>query len=67
MTRGGNGQILLSTIFKFAGSKQAIPNSDNWIVLVDECHRTQAGDLHKAMKAVLPSAMFIGFTACQVV
>lgn len=31
-------------------------------VFVDECHRTQSGDLHKAMEAILPSAMFIGFT-----
>lgn len=31
-------------------------------VFVDECHRTQSGDLHKAMKAILPNAMFIGFT-----
>jgi len=31
-------------------------------VFVDECHRTQSGDLHKAMKAILPDAMFIGFT-----
>lgn len=31
-------------------------------VFVDECHRTQSGDLHKAMKAILPSGMFIGFT-----
>ena len=32
------------------------------IVFVDECHRTQSGDLHDAMKAILPNAMFIGFT-----
>ena len=31
-------------------------------VFVDECHRTQSGELNKAMKALLPSAMFIGFT-----
>jgi len=31
-------------------------------VFVDECHRTQSGKLHKAMKALLPGAMFIGFT-----
>jgi type I restriction enzyme R subunit len=31
-------------------------------VFVDECHRTQTGELHKAMKAILPHAMFIGFT-----
>lgn len=31
-------------------------------VFVDECHRTQSGDLHKAMKQILPHALFIGFT-----
>src|SRR5712691_6716206 len=31
-------------------------------VFVDECHRTQSGDLHDAMKQLLPNAMFIGFT-----
>ncbi len=31
-------------------------------VFVDECHRTQSGQLHKAMTALLPDATFIGFT-----
>jgi len=31
-------------------------------VFVDECHRTQSGELHKAMKMILPNAVFIGFT-----
>ncbi|MCB1814713.1 MAG: HsdR family type I site-specific deoxyribonuclease, partial [Candidatus Competibacteraceae bacterium] len=31
-------------------------------VFVDECHRTQSGKLHEAMKSILPDAMFIGFT-----
>jgi type I restriction enzyme, R subunit len=31
-------------------------------VFVDECHRTQSGKLHRAMKAILPDAMFVGFT-----
>ncbi len=31
-------------------------------LFVDECHRTQSGKLHEAMKALLPSAMLIGFT-----
>lgn len=31
-------------------------------VFVDECHRTQSGDLHEAMKAILPQAVFLGFT-----
>jgi type I restriction enzyme, R subunit len=31
-------------------------------VFIDECHRTQSGDLHEAMKKILPKAVFIGFT-----
>lgn len=31
-------------------------------VFVDECHRTQSGKLHEAMKTLLPEAVFIGFT-----
>jgi len=31
-------------------------------VFVDECHRTQSGELHRAMTNLLPGAMFIGFT-----
>ncbi len=31
-------------------------------VFVDECHRTQSGKLHDAMKALLPEAVLIGFT-----
>jgi type I restriction enzyme R subunit len=31
-------------------------------VFVDECHRTQSGKLHEAMKLILPYSLFIGFT-----
>ncbi|KSV17228.1 restriction endonuclease subunit R [Dehalococcoides mccartyi] len=31
-------------------------------IFVDECHRTQSGKLHKVMKAMLKTAVFIGFT-----
>ena len=31
-------------------------------VFVDECHRTQGGRLNRVMKAMMPSAVFIGFT-----
>lgn len=34
----------------------------NIFVFVDECHRTQSGKLHDAMKKILPNAVFIGFT-----
>ncbi|HEV2533140.1 type I restriction endonuclease subunit R [Phenylobacterium sp.] len=66
VARGGNGQILLSTIFKFAGSKDPIRNSENWIVLVDECHRTQEKDLGAYLQATLPDARFFGFTGTPI-
>ncbi len=31
-------------------------------VFVDECHRTQSGKLHDAMKTILPNSVFVGFT-----
>jgi type I restriction enzyme, R subunit len=34
----------------------------NLFVFIDECHRTQSGDLHSAMKKLLPDALFMGFT-----
>ncbi|HET7475931.1 MAG TPA: type I restriction endonuclease subunit R [Dermatophilaceae bacterium] len=34
----------------------------NIFVFVDEAHRTQSGKMHRAMKQLLPEAVFIGFT-----
>jgi type I restriction enzyme R subunit len=41
---------------------QPSPAVGELFVFVDECHRTQSGKLHKTMKALLPGAVFIGFT-----
>jgi type I restriction enzyme R subunit len=60
------GLVMLSTIQKFEGSKQAIEDSHNWIVLVDECHRTQEKDLGAYLRATLPQASFFGFTGTPV-
>jgi type I restriction enzyme R subunit len=38
------------------------PTVGEVFVFVDECHRTQSGDLHRLMKAMMPNAVFIGFT-----
>lgn len=64
--KGLNGMTVLSTIFKFAGSQQAIPDSESWIVMVDECHRTQEKDLGAYLRATLPDARFFGFTGTPV-
>ncbi|MGE8943109.1 type I restriction endonuclease subunit R [Leptospira interrogans] len=66
VARSGSGQILLSTIFKFQGSREPIPNSGNWIVLVDECHRTQEKDLGAFLQATLPDARYFGFTGTPI-
>lgn len=38
------------------------PTVGEVFVFVDECHRTQSGRLNKLMKAIMPEAIFIGFT-----
>lgn len=38
------------------------PTVGEIFVFVDECHRTQSGKLHRVMKAMMPNAVFIGFT-----
>jgi type I restriction enzyme R subunit len=46
--------------------REALPQGfmaqGDFVVFVDECHRTQSGLLHAAMKEVLQDAIFIGFT-----
>lgn len=63
---GKDGHTALSTIFKFQGSKEAIANSENWIVMVDEAHRTQEKDLGAYLRSTLPHARFFGFTGTPV-
>src|SRR5439155_22902926 len=41
---------------------QPSPTLGEVFVFVDECHRTQSGKLHRVMKALMPNAVFIGFT-----
>ncbi|HWQ18173.1 MAG TPA: HsdR family type I site-specific deoxyribonuclease [Methanotrichaceae archaeon] len=49
-----------------AEMKKALPYDfcpkGNLYVFVDECHRSQSAKLHRAMKRILPEALFIGFT-----
>lgn len=46
--------------------KKSLPNDysvkGDFVVFVDECHRTQSGKLHLAMKTIIPNGIFIGFT-----
>jgi len=68
-------RLLCSLVHKFG--QRGVANFDAFIeeikskpsqvkgeifVFVDEAHRTQSGKLNKAMKALLPGSIFIGFT-----
>ncbi len=68
-------RLLCSLVHKFG--RKDVDNFDQFIkeleaqpsqtvgeifVFVDECHRTQSGRLHRVMKAMMPNAVFIGFT-----
>ena len=53
-------KILISTIHKFRDARPNMNERDNIIVLVDEAHRTQEGDLGRQMRAALPNAFLFG-------
>lgn len=58
-------RLLCALIHKFdpADLKGPPPHvHGQFYVFVDECHRTQGGDMNKQMKRWLESAIFIGFT-----
>ncbi|NHA50869.1 type I restriction endonuclease subunit R [Helicobacter pylori] len=58
-----NKEFLVSSlVHKFDDNDLKQPVLKKWVVLVDECHRTQSGKLHKAMKSLLPNAIFIAFS-----
>ena len=58
--------IIITTIFKFKEVKANINLRDNIIVMVDEAHRTQEGDLGQRMRMALPNAFFFGLTGTPI-
>lgn len=59
-------KIIVSMIHKFRDAKPNMNTRDNVIVLVDEAHRTQEGDLGRQMRAALPNAFLFGLTGTPV-
>jgi type I restriction enzyme, R subunit len=57
-------RVLCALIHKFDLNLKADPPPirGRFYVFVDECHRTQGGDMNKQMKRWLNDAIFIGFT-----
>lgn len=59
-------KILITTIFLFGGVMKALNIRENIILLVDEAHRTQEGDLGECMRTALPNAFFFGLTGTPI-
>lgn len=64
--RGDMRKILITTIFKFGEVSGELNPRDNIIVMVDEAHRTQEGDLGEKMRIALPNAFFFGLTGTPI-
>ena len=58
--------LIVTLIHKFDGMPKNINARGNIIVLVDEAHRTQEGDLATYMRAALPNAFYFGFTGTPI-
>ena len=58
------GKRDVTNFSKFISELKSQPSKavGDLFIFVDECHRTQSGKLHQTMKAMLPNAVFIGFT-----
>jgi len=59
---GGNDENDVDEFIQIIKKPADFKPKGNLFVFIDECHRTQSGELHKAMKELLPEALFIGFT-----
>ena len=59
-------KIIITTIFKFGEAEGVLNDRDNIILLVDEAHRTQEGDLGRKMRDALPNAFMFGLTGTPI-
>ena len=59
-------KVIITKIFEFAQITEAVNYRDNIIVMVDEAHRTQEGDLGARMRMALPNAFFFGLTGTPI-
>lgn len=57
--------IVFTTVHKFKGAGE-LNTRENIIVLVDEAHRTQEGQLGQHLRKAFPNARFFGFTGTPI-
>ncbi len=59
-------KIIITMIHKFKEAYPDMNKRENIIVMVDEAHRTQEGDLGRKMRAALPNAFLFGLTGTPI-
>jgi type I restriction enzyme R subunit len=59
-------KVMITTIHKFGEADGVLNPRDNIVVLVDEAHRTQEGDLGRKMRDALPNAFLFGLTGTPI-
>ncbi len=59
-------KVVVTTIHKFGETYGVLNTRDNIIVMVDEAHRTQEGDLGRRMREALPNAFLFGLTGTPI-
>lgn len=59
-------KVICTKIFEFQNADKLWNSRDNIIVMVDEAHRTQEGDLGTKMRTALPNAFFFGLTGTPI-
>lgn len=66
LLRQDTRKVIITTIHRFGEAAGQLNKRANIIVMVDEAHRTQEGDLGRKMRAALPHAFFFGFTGTPI-
>jgi type I restriction enzyme R subunit len=59
-------KVIITTIHKFGDAEGVLNDRDNIIVLVDEAHRTQEGNMGIKMREALPNAFLFGLTGTPI-
>jgi type I restriction enzyme R subunit len=59
-------KVIITTIHKFGEAGGVLNERGNIVVLVDEAHRTQEGDLGREMRNALPNAFLFGLTGTPI-
>lgn len=59
-------KVVITTIHKFGEAEGVLNPRKNVIVMVDEAHRTQEGDLGRKMREALPNAFLFGLTGTPI-